>query len=272
MGIIYLITNNENTMKYVGQTATTLKKRWKGHKNCAKLISDVRNGINTFDLECRYYRQVKNSALYNAMFDIGITNFNIKILLDNIPDTDLNHWEKIAITRFKTRYPNGYNLTSGGGSKYKHSPESIALMIKKKRENINNIRSELIHDLPPKFTFHKDLQAVLLQQHPLCSFKTFSIKKYGSLEAAKEAAKKFVIDLEASGKPYKNTKTMGIDLPKGVYKDKNSGTYYVQKNFNGKTYAKRFKSKATEEENKNDAIEYMKALVAANPRKRNYKD
>lgn len=99
-GFIYCITNKVNGKKYIGQTRTSVKQRWKGHK------SSVKQG---------------KTALYRAMRKYGIENFDITIIyaisdktISGIKET-LNFLEKYFIWKEKTLCTeNGYNITRGG--------------------------------------------------------------------------------------------------------------------------------------------------------------
>lgn len=220
------------------------------------MIVKSRNG-KVYDDTNINWRQIKNSVLYNAMADINIEKFNISILEDEIDDDLLNPIEKSYIDEFDCQYPNGFNMTNGGGSKYHHAPQSIEIMKRIKRENVNDYRHETIHDMPQYFTYETKLQAIILQKHPLCAFKGFYIRTHGSLENAKKAAIEFWNKLETSGKSYEREKKLTSPY-KGVYETpKGSGKYYVSVKRNGKTYRKAF-SYMTPDENKQEAINFAK--------------
>lgn len=94
-GFIYVIENKENGKKYIGQTCNKYPNtRWSAHKN------DAKNGLNR--------------PLYNAIRKYGETSFVFKILLKNVPIEKLDFYEKLWIKKFKTRIPNGYNISIGG--------------------------------------------------------------------------------------------------------------------------------------------------------------
>jgi hypothetical protein len=207
------------------------------------------------------YKFVLSSALYQAMADIGIESFTCDMVIE-VPDEQLNETEKYYVEIYDCISPNGYNLTTGGGSKYKHATESIEKMKAAKRKNVNNVRHPLLHDMPPLFTYDSSLEAIILQKHPLCAFKGFYIRTYGSFESAKEAAKKFVEEIEKSGKPHERPRKLKNSPAKGVYEiPEGSGTYYVAKCIKKITYRKAF-SNDTPEENKRKAIEYVNNLLA----------
>lgn len=81
------------------------------HRSGTKLLKDE-------------YKFVLSSALYTAMADIGIEFFTCDMVIE-VPDKDLNETEKYYVELNNCISPNGYNLTSGGGSKYQHALESI---------------------------------------------------------------------------------------------------------------------------------------------------
>lgn len=242
-------------MRYIGQTTWPPNKRWSSHKKCGRMMIKHKNG----ELLKEKYRGIESSALYNAMADFGIDNFTFEVIEDGIDEMDLlNETEKQYIKEFNCRMPNGYNMTNGGGSKFKHAPESIETMKRIKRENINSTRHEILHDMPLYFTYEKTLQAIILQKHPLCDFKGFYVRTHGSIEKSKEEALKFLNELEANGGKYEKVRKLKNSPFKGVYEiPEGSGKYYVTKQFKKKTYRRAF-SNGTPEENKNNAIEFAK--------------
>ena len=92
IGFIYKITNDINDKVYIGQTRTTIQKRWKSH--LARFSSGATYGI------------------YGAMHKYGIQHFKIEPLLVCEID-ELNQQEKYYIQLYNSYY-NGYNLTLGG--------------------------------------------------------------------------------------------------------------------------------------------------------------
>jgi group I intron endonuclease len=81
-------------MKYIGQTTQAdVKLRWKQH---------YRNMINNH-----------SSYLYAAFRKYGFENFDFKIICICFDDA-CDDIEKQYIERYKTLYPNGYNLEGGG--------------------------------------------------------------------------------------------------------------------------------------------------------------
>lgn len=95
-GVIYKITNKINGKIYIGQTIHLLEKRFQAHK--------------TKSSGCL--------ALKNAIGNHGERNFTIEpVIRCKIEDLDLK--EIFCIRIYKSLFPNGYNLKSGGHrSKY----------------------------------------------------------------------------------------------------------------------------------------------------------
>lgn len=90
--IIYLITNRVNNKQYVGQTRSSLRKRFNQH-------CDIRN----------------KTAISYAIRKYGKENFSIEALCENINNLDeLNKLEIQYIKDLNTISPNGYNVESGG--------------------------------------------------------------------------------------------------------------------------------------------------------------
>lgn len=250
-----MIKNNQNDKLYIGQTTWPLNKRWSSHKKCAKMILNSINGVPLNE----QYKGISNSALYNAMATIGIENFHISVVEETIDDL-LNSVEIRYIKEFNCRIPDGYNMTTGGGSRYHHSATSIEKMKQIKKENANNNRNQVLHDMPLYVCYEKKLQAIIVQKHPLCAFKGFYIRKYVTLEAAKAAASAFIEELEKSGKPHVKERKLKNSPYKGVYEiPANSGVYYVTKQVNKKPYRKNFSS-GTPDENKKNAVDYAISL------------
>ena len=100
-GYIYIVTNKLNNMKYIGQTRRTIEARWKDH------LSKLKTDVNYF---------------HNSILKHGADNYVISVLdkvqAENICDltAKLNNLEIHYISKYNTLYPNGYNLTKGGGN------------------------------------------------------------------------------------------------------------------------------------------------------------
>lgn len=94
MGVIYKITNLINNKVYIGQTISTLSKRWREHRHQAEEGN-------------------KNYHLYQAMRKYGVENFRIEAI-EQCPNEELNNREKFWIKYYDSFGQNGYNLTLGG--------------------------------------------------------------------------------------------------------------------------------------------------------------
>lgn len=92
-GFIYLLTNNVNRKGYVGQTISTVARRFNQHKHDAKRNLDY--------------------SLYRAIRKHGIENFSIEVVAE-CDVTLLDDLEKHYIKFYGTR-SHGYNDTDGGG-------------------------------------------------------------------------------------------------------------------------------------------------------------
>lgn len=116
-GFIYLITNKANGKKYIGKT-NDINKRWNFHLYANK----------------KEYQ----TPLYRSMKKYGIENFELSVIetIDTEDKKELNlvlaPLEKKYISQFKTKTPNGYNLTDGGeGLSGMEFSENHKLMISK---------------------------------------------------------------------------------------------------------------------------------------------
>lgn len=93
---VYLVTNNINGKKYIGQTSQSLNKRWNRHK--------------------KPFNHRRNSYLYNAIYKYGAENFSIKALVVVNSKWEMDLYEQGMIKALDLRNPEkGYNLTDGGG-------------------------------------------------------------------------------------------------------------------------------------------------------------
>lgn len=89
---IYLITNRVNRKQYVGQTKSSLKRRFNQH-------CDKRN----------------KTAISYAILKYGRENFSIEVIRENVNSMDeLNELEIRYIKDLNTISPNGYNVEYGG--------------------------------------------------------------------------------------------------------------------------------------------------------------
>ena len=123
MGYIYLITNNINGKKYIGQTTQYYKERWNKHINSIK----TKEGC---------------PLLKKAFIKYGIDNFSFKILIICF-DEDRIIYEKEYIQKYNTVTPNGYNMNEGGIGGHKHNEESRAKIKNGLLEYYKNIPSNI---------------------------------------------------------------------------------------------------------------------------------
>lgn len=104
---IYMITNEINGKKYIGQSVD-IEKRWESHKYKSAIES-------------------RNYYLYNAIKKYGIENFTFSIV-ELCDRTELNDKEIYYISKYNTYVYNkdscGYNMTVGGTDSLggKHHP------------------------------------------------------------------------------------------------------------------------------------------------------
>jgi CRP-like cAMP-binding protein len=95
VGYIYKISNIVNNKLYVGQTVQRIDQRFSKH------ISDA------------YAKKNQKGLLARAIVKHGESKFNIE-LLEEVDSGNLNVREIWWIEYLKSRYPDGYNISSGG--------------------------------------------------------------------------------------------------------------------------------------------------------------
>ena len=115
-GIIYKITNKINGKIYIGQTTTSLKRRWNMHKSASR-------------------KNRSNSALHSSISKYGYINFIIEPICSCFSEEELNLKEIYFIDTLNSLAPNGYNLKSGGANG-KHTIES--------KEKMSVIQKQLV--------------------------------------------------------------------------------------------------------------------------------
>ncbi len=104
-GVIYMIENTVNGMKYIGQTTHTFAKRYR---------------------RCKWWGSASNNPyLKSATAKYGISAFKVTILEHSKDVQELNRLEAEYAEKFNTYAPNGYNLVQCGNNKTQH-PDSIA--------------------------------------------------------------------------------------------------------------------------------------------------
>ena len=201
-GCIYFLTNLITLLCYVGQSVN-FKSRMNAHKNSKK----------------NYY-------LSNSIRKHGWHNFKVEILIDNVPEEDLDHLEDYYIDVKDTLYPNGYNLTRGGGGMrgYTHTDES--------REKMSQaqIRRQANRDRVGTVSFNKSKKKY--QAYGPEPDKKF-IGYYLTKSKAEQALTHFLKTGERMDPDIK-TRKKGTG---GIYNTRN-GRYRAQYGKNKKTYSK----------------------------------
>lgn len=94
--IVYLLTNNVNGKRYVGQTIHTLEERLRGH---------------AWPSTARHTKM----PIARAIQKYGIQNFRAEILQECSSQDELDQSELRYALSLKTFVPNGYNLKAGQG-------------------------------------------------------------------------------------------------------------------------------------------------------------
>jgi group I intron endonuclease len=99
-GIIYQVTHIESGRHYVGQTVTTLDRRWEKH------VGDAHSR-----------RRIKSEAsLHAAVRKYGADAFKIEQIDTGVSNETLEIRERFWIEKLGSLCPNGYNILKGGGS------------------------------------------------------------------------------------------------------------------------------------------------------------
>ncbi len=124
---IYKLTNKINNKSYIGLTEN-FEKRLKSHLNNAN------------------YRTKEHLPLYNAIRKYGWNEFEKQIVVQSIDNKDnLVAAEIFFIDLFKTRFPNGYNMTSGGDG----ATGNIHSIESRKRQSIKMLGRKFINRKKP---------------------------------------------------------------------------------------------------------------------------
>ena len=210
-GCIYRLTNTTNGMTYIGKSIH-FRQRMSEHK--------------------RSHKKLK-TYLSRAILKYGWDAFKKEIIIDNIPEGDLDNLEISYIDVENTMAPNGYNLTRGGEgtSGMKHSAATKEkhrkFMIEKhsKRKQVGHIS---FHERPKKWLVY-----------PSRPEKKY-IGRYSTKKKAVEALKLYNETGERieSDRKFRKSGTGCVCL-------RPNGTYRAQIKKNKKVYCKAF---ATEDE------------------------
>lgn len=116
-GYIYCIENAINRKKYIGQTSSSVGKRFADHLRCARQYTQ----------DC--------PILYRAMHKYGIENFSVSVVDTVFASSHselkamLNDLEVFYIAKFGTYTPKGYNMTTGGYSFSDHVVVPVAQVL-----------------------------------------------------------------------------------------------------------------------------------------------
>ncbi len=236
-GIIYRITNKLNGTEYYGLSTKTLEERKRIHIQAAKSAA---NGKTAF---CR--------RLYNAMNYYGYDMFDFE-LMETPLLSQLGEREKYYIKTYNSLVPNGYNLTTGG---------ELTILSQESRDlKSASLRKHELSKGLPTYASIVDTdknKEILIMRHPLCKTNvTFTVKKYGSFEAAKEACLKFLEELKTSGKIYEPTNRIN-GLPRGINIIPNG--YQINKRSDGKRYRRNFA-----DPDESDDVKLQKAINCLN--------
>lgn len=123
-GIIYLVTNNSNGKKYIGQTTVGLSKRWNQHKG------DSRKG--------------SGNSLHRAIRKYGEASFTIETIAESLSPF-LNTLEQFYVRLYCTHVrQHGYNMTAGGEGVYGWLPSDET----KKRMSDSQRDPEKVYEEP----------------------------------------------------------------------------------------------------------------------------
>lgn len=135
---IYLLHNTVNDKKYVGQTWTSLKRRWQ---------SGYDNSIH----------------LHRAMKKYGRDAFYYEVLALCSDQTTADYLESYYIELYDTcNDDNGYNLRPGGENKFQHSPATIVKMSDAKQSKAK-LKLEWIGLIRKAFSEGTTLEALALR-------------------------------------------------------------------------------------------------------------
>lgn len=256
MGLIYIIRCIFTVKVYIGLTTMSLAARWNKHRSAARKYKEYVDNPEG--------KKEPNGCtkLYKSMAKHGIDSFQISIV-EEVNDDILGNTEVMYIAAFDS-VQNGYNLREGGGNG-RHSQETIEKIRIRTKEyllkNLDKIRTfDIVKGMPPHCVriVVKGSEGVAINNHPLCKKKCFTIRKYGSIDAAKDACREFLINLEAAG-IFRERPKIGANLPKGLRKIKDG--YAVQKIHEKKLYYKSFTQHGSDQLNLDAANQHLNKLL-----------
>ncbi len=266
IGHIYIITSTETNKVYIGQTTRSIKKRTKDHFCSARTLQRYNECTSEFDEIPSSVQIIKKSVLYNAMVKHGINTFTVS-LLETVNMADLNDKEVFYVEKYNSIAPNGYNMTTGGNSKYKHTAETISLLSEIRHKNIDNNRHECLKGLPLCTTYGNCPTKgggyyIVVQKHPLCKYRCFLLKDYNNdLDLTKQAVHTFINEIESTKIKYVTPKLFDLKDYPGLKSTKKG--FRIEKVYQGQRFVKSFQSggETKREENKLLAIKYYDDVI-----------
>jgi hypothetical protein len=269
-GFIYVIHNTINEKVYVGQTIQQPYVRWGQHINCARSLIKYHTYKNTPDYKPpKKINQLLNSPLYSAIVEYGIDKFYMNVEFINICPDELNELEVDYIEEYNSLHPNGYNLSSGGGSGQYITMKTVEFQRRNYSGTVEGRPDNMLDDLPKHVSYVHSPDNIkwgghhyIVTKHPRCYQRRFFFKKHGSAENAKIAVLNFLADLEVNDIIWEKPKNGGDELKqyKGL-KLTNKG-YKVEITDGDNYYCRRFgnRRKYTLEELKIQAVNYWNEI------------
>lgn len=244
-GIIYKITNNINNKCYIGQTISTILKRWAQH------TSNARRHAN------------KCVILENAMRKYGEDNFSIEQIA-SCNQILLNEYEIKFISYYKSnKIEFGYNICDGGGGSInrpvtENHRKKISKSNRKCDLDIMNIQERRVDDILIGYVVSKHINNIRYTKH-------FANTK-NSLQENLELAKKWLQELDDGKTNDDNRYNRKFELPKNISYNYNNKKllvgYNVKIEKNKKIYCKSFTFKDLSMEAKLKlAIQYKDELL-----------
>jgi len=115
---IYKLTCKKTNKSYIGQAVTHVL----NHKKYRRYGSHGRFLKHVSEIYCESKKRKQCWYLNNAIKKYGSESFSIEVVCV-CEKNQADHYETIAIQKFNTLYPNGYNLRTGGQN-FQHTDES----------------------------------------------------------------------------------------------------------------------------------------------------
>lgn len=121
--IVYLISNVVSGKRYVGQTCTSLIRRWQRHVRTAERGS--------------------RTALSGAIRKYGSSAFKVETLVSVGSKAEMDFYEIGLIRSLKTKSPEGYNLTGGGEGSFGLTPSEDTRKKMSEAHCVRNLSEEI---------------------------------------------------------------------------------------------------------------------------------